>query len=73
MSQSSSESARDAEPTSPLSATASRRAVLGGMAGSILATAGMVAVGKPVFAQDATPEAEVLPAFPPEIEEFAND
>lgn len=59
-----------------------RRTVLTGMAGSILAATGMVAAGAPVFAQDASPEAEaaveegeatVLPMIPPEVEEFAND
>jgi glucose dehydrogenase/plastocyanin len=58
-------------------------------AGAILSAAGMVAVGAPVFAQDATPSAEetgqegtegaatpeaaALPTIPPEIEQYAND
>lgn len=51
--------------------------------GAILGAAGMVAVGAPVFAQDATPEASPvadadatpapLPKFPPEVEAAAND
>lgn len=65
-----------------LSKRNNRRNVLTGMAGSILAASGMVAVGTPVFAQDASPEAEpagdegdaaALPMIPPEMEEFAND
>jgi alcohol dehydrogenase (cytochrome c) len=57
------------------------------MAGSILAATGMVAIGDPVLAQDATPSsddsgqdsagatpsAEGLPTIPPEMVEFAND
>lgn len=59
-----------------------RRTAVGGFAGSILAAAGMVAAGNPVFAQDATPQAspvatgeeeEALPRIPPEIEQYIND
>jgi outer membrane protein assembly factor BamB/plastocyanin len=59
----------------------SRRTLL--RAGAILSAAGMVAVGGPVFAQDATPEAgtdstidatpTALPVIPPEVERYAND
>lgn len=51
----------------------SRRSLL--KAGALLASAGMVAVGEPVFAQDATPAAspETLPIIPPEAEQYAND
>lgn len=62
-----------------------RRKVIGTTAAGILSAAGMIAAGKPVFAQDASPEAQEtedpsaspeaasLPTIPPEIEEFAND
>ena len=66
-----------------------RRKTIGAGAAAILSAAGMVAAGKPVFAQDATPAASPaaqetedpmatpaassLPTIPPEIEEFAND
>lgn len=62
-----------------------RRTALGTGAAAILGVAGMVAVGKPIFAQDATPsaslaaeaaaspEASSLPTIPPEVEEFAHD
>lgn len=56
---------------------ASGATAIGGFAGSILATAGMMPVGNAVFAQDATPatteEEGALPRIPPEIEEFAAD
>lgn len=65
-----------------------RRTALGASAAAILSAAGMVAVGKPVFAQDATPppdagqdgsdpvatpEGAALSMIPPEIEQYAND
>jgi outer membrane protein assembly factor BamB/plastocyanin len=51
----------------------SRRTIF--KAGALLSAAGMLAVGKPVFAQDATPSAspEALPVIPPEVEQYAND
>lgn len=44
-------------------------------ASALLAAAGVIAVGEPVFAQDATPAAspEALPVIPPEVEQYAND
>ncbi|MGB3329780.1 MAG: PQQ-binding-like beta-propeller repeat protein [Thermomicrobiales bacterium] len=60
----------------------SRRSVV--KATALLSAAGMMAIGKPVFAQDATPGAATpeagatpseatLPAIPPEVEQYAND
>jgi len=46
-------------------------------ASALLSAAGMLAIGTPVLAQDATPEAspeaEALPVVPPEVEQYAND
>jgi glucose dehydrogenase/plastocyanin len=77
----------DVVPVSVASRQFDRRSLV--KAGAILGAAGMVAVGSPVFAQDATPSAEEtgqegtegaatpeaasLPAVPPEVERYAND
>lgn len=60
---------------SPLDQPHTRRWLL--KAGALLGAAGMVSVGEPVFAQDATPEAEMepeaFPVVPPEAEQYVSD
>lgn len=49
-----------------------RRTLIAGSVGALLSMTGMAAVGQPIFARNATPEAS-LPAVPPEYEQFAGD